>query len=65
MISLIEGLNSQLERNRELLKFYESIPEGVFGATMIKRAIEAGEKALTENDTVAMIKAFKELESSK
>ncbi len=65
MANLIEGLNQQLVRNRELQEMYESIPEGVFGATMIKRDIEAAEKAIADGDTVSMIRAYKALESTK
>ena len=42
-MNLIEGLHEELTRNRELLKLYQEIPQGVFGATMIAHAISAGE----------------------
>lgn len=64
MSNLISGLHKQLERNRELLKLYEEIPTGAFGAAMIKKDIEAGEKALADGDVVAMLRAFKALEES-
>lgn len=65
MNNLISGLDEQLKRNRELLKLYEEIPAGAFGAAMIRKDIEAGEKALADGDVVAMLRAFKALEASK
>ena len=64
MANLIEGLNAELSRNREILKIYESIPEGRFGAVMIKQTIKMAEKAIAENDIVAMVRACKELQST-
>lgn len=64
-MNLIEGLMAQMERNREILTYYDAIPQGVFGATMIRKAITTAERAIATGDTVAMVKAFKELESTK
>ncbi len=65
MANLIEGLNQQLVRNRELLKAYEEIPTGAFGAVMIRKYIDVAEKAIADGDTVAMMRAYKALESTK
>ena len=64
-MNLLEGLAKQLTRNREILKLYEEIPEGVFGAAMIRESILSGEKAMADGDTVAMLRAYKDLESTK
>ncbi|MCK5617251.1 hypothetical protein KAR91_86100 [Candidatus Pacearchaeota archaeon] len=63
-MNLIEGLQKELARNRELLKAYEEIPTGAFGAAMIKGSIEIAENAMACGDTVAMLKAYKDLEES-
>ena len=63
-MNLIEGLQKELSRNRELLKEYEAIPQGVFGATMIKQAIKNTETAMADNDTVAMLKCYQELKET-
>ncbi|HEY3385782.1 MAG TPA: hypothetical protein VGK46_04690 [Saprospiraceae bacterium] len=62
----MSGLLREINRNRELLHMYEEIgPAGVFGAMFIKRNINDAEKAIAENDVVAMVRAFKELQESK
>ena len=60
-MNLIEGLQKEIARNREILKFYEEIPQGVFGATMIKRDIKIAEKAIANIDTVQMVRSLKTL----
>jgi len=65
MLNLIEGIQAELERNRELLKDYLEIPTGAFGATMIKLGIEAAEKAIAQGDTVQMLRCYNELKESK
>ena len=64
-MNLIEGLNQQLKRNRKILTMYEEIPTGAFGAAMIKKDIAVAEKAITDGDTVAMLRAYKALEETK
>jgi hypothetical protein len=65
-MNLIEGIQEELARNRELLAIYQSLPggAGVFGAVVIDRAIKAAEEAMATGDTVAMIQAYKMLEST-
>jgi len=60
-MNLIEGLHQEMNRCRELLKEYDAIPIGVFGATMIRQELEAAENALAMGDTIAIIKALKDL----
>ena len=64
-MNLLEGLLKQLNRNREILKLYEDIPSGAFGAAMIRESILVAEKAIVDGDTVAMLRAYKELEDTK
>ena len=64
--NLIDGLNRELERNRELLKQYKALgPCGNFGAAFIQQAISEGESALSENDAVDMVKAYAKLKDMK
>ena len=64
-MNLIKGINEELRRNRELLKMYEEIPQGAFGATMIRQSIEKAEKSLENGDIVEMVKCLKDLQESK
>lgn len=56
--NLVEGLQSEIKRNRELLDLYRSIPTGAFGAAMIERDINAAIDALGSGDIALMIKAY-------
>ena len=61
MPNLIEGLQKEMNRCREVLKAYEEIPQGVFGATMIKLDIEKAELAIANGDVALMIKSLASL----
>jgi len=66
MENLMDGLNRELERNRQLAKDYEAIGlPGRFGLLVITISIQEGEKAIKEGDTVGMVKAFAKLQSNK
>jgi len=56
--NLIEGLNREIERNEELVKVYDTIPTGAFGAMMIRNDIARAKRALETGDTVGMISAL-------
>lgn len=62
-MNLIEGLQYEMNRCRELLKMYESIPQGVFGATVIKQSIKEAEEAINNGDTVQMMACYEQLKS--
>ena len=62
MPNLIEGLQKEISRCREILKFYEEIPQGVFGASLIKVEIFQAEAAIASGDTVAMVRCYKSLQ---
>ena len=62
--NLIEGLQRELERNREILSIYESIPQGKFGALMIRQVIKRAESAIASDDVVQMIACYKELQET-
>lgn len=62
-MNLIEGIQSQCQRVREILPRYEELgPVGAFGAAMLKHAIKEGEASIASGDVVRMIAAYKRLE---
>ena len=61
MENIIEGIQQEVVRCREILKEYEAIPQGAFGAMMIKRTITEAESAVAHGDTIEMILKYKEL----
>ena len=61
-MNLLDGLNYELTRARELLEVYERIPAGTFGATVIRQAIKHAESSMQDGDTVEMVRAYKALE---
>ena len=60
-MDLIEGLQTELVRCKELLKLYESIPTGHFGAAFLHSSIKRGETAIISGDIVEMTSAYAEL----
>lgn len=61
-MNMIEALQEELKRNRELLEIYQSIGQpGRFASVMIVEDIKNGETAINNYDTVAMVKALKSL----
>jgi len=65
MANIIEGIQAEVERNRELLKAYQGIgPNGAFGATMIKQNIIDAEAAVAHGDTVEMLRQFQSLKEN-
>ena len=61
-MNLIEGLQEEINRCRELLKEYESIGNvGIFGATMIKQEIKEAENMIAMGDTIGMMKYYEGL----
>lgn len=48
-MNLIEGIQEEVNRCKELLEAYKQIPTGIFGAAMIKQEILNAEKAIAKN----------------
>lgn len=63
--NLMGGLLDEMNRCRELLKEYESIPQGAFGAAVIRADIVNAEIAIRENDVVKMLIAYQSLKECK
>jgi hypothetical protein len=61
-MNLIEGIQAEQNRVRGLLKEYEAIASGMFGAMMLKQAIQHGDKSIASGDVVDMLAAFRELQ---
>jgi len=60
-MNLIEGIQQEQKRVRELLTMYEEIPQGAFGAIMLKQVIAESEKAIASGDIVLMVQCLAEL----
>lgn len=63
-MNLMEGLLHEIERNRELLSEYQSIPTGAFGAMLVAADIKDAEKALASGDTVEMLRVYNALQNN-
>lgn len=62
-MNLIEGIQLQCNRVRELLTHYEELgPVGVFGVFVLTNAIREGEAAIASGDVMRMLAAHKSLE---
>lgn len=63
--NLMSALLRELDRNREILTEYQRIgPEGVFGAAMIKQAINRGTAAIASGNVVEMLQAYESLKET-
>ncbi len=59
MGNLIEGLQKEQIRVREILGHYEEIGiPGMFGASLIKHELQKAEQAISNGDVVKMIDAY-------
>jgi hypothetical protein len=60
--SLGEALPAEMARVRDqLLPVYDSMPEGIFAATMMRADLDQAAKAMAEGDVVAMLRAYEAL----
>ena len=62
-MNLIEGLQEEMNRVREIIKEYESIPNnaGAFAAAMMKASIKSAEHEIATGDTIEMMKILHDL----
>jgi len=61
-MNLIEGLQQEMNRCRDLIKAYEEIgPVGALGKLVIENSIKNGEAAIASGDVVAMVAAYQDL----
>jgi hypothetical protein len=61
-MNIIEGIQEQNNRVRDLIEIYNSVPNGHFAAALMKVAIKEGEGAIASGDTIRMIAAYRDLE---
>jgi hypothetical protein len=66
MNTLGDKFPEELDRVRELLGIYESLPmnAGFFGAAILKDLIKRAETAHAENDIVAMVRTYAEMKEA-
>lgn len=62
MKNLIEGLQDEMNRCRDLLALYEGIKGGEFAALMLRTEIKNAEAAIASGNIVDEIIYFKKLE---
>jgi len=54
-MNILDALRNEIDRNKELVEIYKTIPTGGFGKMMIERDIKLAEDAIAEQDTVQML----------
>jgi len=61
--NLIEGLLEEMDRVREMITEYKSLPKnaGLFAATMMEADIKKAEKAISEGETIQMMVLYNAL----
>ncbi|KKL55480.1 hypothetical protein LCGC14_2255020 [marine sediment metagenome] len=59
--NLPEAMAKEIQRNRELLEVYKSIPTGGFGARAIDLDIIEGVNALASGDILRILRAYASL----
>ena len=64
-MNLIEGLQKEMQRVRELKAEYDALPGGVgfFGSATMKVALERTDKAIADSDVVAELRCYEELKT--
>ena len=62
-MNLVEGMDIELKRARELLIAYKTLPRisGFFGIAVIEQAIRHAESSMETLDPVDMLNAYEEL----
>ena len=64
MTNLMTALLDELERNIDLRRDYKEIPEGILGGTLINADIQEAKRAISESDTVGMMKVYNALKNN-
>lgn len=61
-MNLAEALPKEQARVRELIEMYREIgPAGAFARMMMEHSLRAADKAASEGDVVAMLRAYEDL----
>ena len=63
--TLVDALPKEMARVREVLGHYKALgnPAGIFGAMMIEKSLQKAGWAVVSGDVVAMIAAYKDLQT--
>lgn len=61
MDTLADALPREIERVQEIIKVYETIPEGAIAAAMMKQDIKRAHEAMMSGDLAGMISAHQAL----
>ena len=62
--NLPEAMEKQIQRNRGLVKVYNSIPTGIFAASMIERDIIKAISALASGDVIRILRSYESLKGN-
>ena len=62
METLGDALPKEIQRVQELIVIYDTIPTGIFAATMMRHSISKAVDALAQGDVAAMILSYKDLQ---
>ena len=61
-MNLVEGIQEEMKRCRELREIYDDIgPAGAFGKMVIDQSLDEAEAALASGDVVRMLRAHADL----
>ena len=63
--NLIEGLQDEMNRVRDIIKVYEEVSggAGIFAITMMKASIKEAEKSMAEGDVIEEMKCYESLKT--
>ena len=59
--TLADAFPREQERVRELVKIYDEIPTGAFGASMLRLVLTRAEQAAMSGDITAVLRSYEEL----
>lgn len=65
MTNLAEALPKEQQRVRELVALYDTVPAGVFAATMMRQSLARAEVAAASGDVIGMLAAYNDLKGYK
>lgn len=63
--TLADAFPREQERVRELVKIYDGIPTGAFGAALLRQALRRAEKAAISGDITEIMRSYEELKGCK
>jgi len=61
MSNLVEAMQKEMNRLRELKKEYDLIPTGFMGGAVIQGCIDSSEKSIASGDVVQMLVDYEEM----